>query len=229
MQLFRRVRKQGRLIVVGDVHGCLDELKALVALIRPRPRDILISVGDLVNRGPDSAGAIDWAIEHGVRGVMGNHEARLLRARRHPGSVSLKSYDKETMEQLQKRHWDYMASMSTTLYFPEWQTIVVHGGFLPGTSWWRQKLDVVSRIQVVTAKGKPAKRSEAPDGVPWAQTWKGPELVVYGHTPRPEPEIDAHAIGIDTGCAYGNALTACILPGRKLVQVPAQARVEYDI
>lgn len=219
----------GRLIVIGDVHGCLSELQSLVRQIDPRPEDRVILVGDLVNRGPDSAGVIDFAIEHRLRSVMGNHELRLLQARKNPKKAELKAYDADTMAQLKKRHWRYIEAMPTTLYYPEWNVIVAHGGFLPGTPWWKQKVDVVSRLQVITAKGKPAKRSDDPQGQPWGQTWKGPELVIYGHTPRPDPEIDAYAIGIDTGCAYGNCLTACILPGRKIVQVPAQARVEYNI
>lgn len=219
----------GRLIVIGDVHGCLNELQSLIRQVQPGPLDKVVLVGDLVNRGPDSAGVIDFAIENRIRSVMGNHELRLLRAHRNPKKADLKAYDAETMAQLKKRHWRYIEAMPTTLFFPEWNVIVAHGGFLPGTPWWKQSVDVVSRIQVITAKGKPAKRSEAPDGQPWGRTWQGPELVIYGHTPRPDPEIDKFAIGIDTGCAYGNSLTACIMPGCKLVQVPAQARVEYNI
>lgn len=226
---FAQSSPPGRLIVIGDVHGCLSELQSLIHQINPRDEDRVILVGDLVNKGPDSAGVLDYVIENRFRSVIGNHELRLLRAYKNPKKAQLKAYDDETMAQLKRRHWRYIEAMPTTLYFPEWNVIVAHGGFLPGKPWWKQKLDVVCRIQVVSRDGSAAKRAEDPQGTPWGKLWKGPEIVLYGHTPRPDPEIDEFSIGLDTGCAYGNSLTACIMPGMKLVQVPAQPRVEYDI
>lgn len=198
--------------------------------INPRTEDTLVSVGDLVNRGPDSAGVVDWAIENGVQTVLGNHEARLLRARAKPGKVQMKSYDHDTMRVLKTRHWRYLEKMPLMLDLPHWNAVVVHGGFLPGMPWREQTADVVTRIQVVTPDGRAAKRGECPQGRPWAEYWNGPEYVLYGHTPRPWPMLRKHSVGLDTGCVYGGQLTACVLPGRHLFQVDALPATQlYEI
>lgn len=219
----------GRLIVVGDIHGCLQELKALMRIVRPQPEDTLISVGDLVNRGPDSAGVIDWAIENNMQTVLGNHEMRLLRSLDFPGKTVLKAYDQDTLKVLKKRHWRYLKSLPLTISLPEWNVVIVHGGFLPNIPWREQGSQIITRIQVIAPDGQPAKRSEAPEGRPWADLWNGPELVFYGHTPRPLPVIRAKSIGLDTGCAYGGQLTACILPGRDLIQVESLQSSNFSI
>lgn len=219
----------GRLIVVGDIHGCLQELKALMRIVRPQPEDTLISVGDLVNRGPDSAGVIDWAIDHNMLAVLGNHELRLLRALDFPGKTELKSYDQLTLKVLRKRHWRYLKSLPLTISLPEWNAVIVHGGFLPDIPWREQGAEIITKIQVISPEGLPAKRSEAPAGRPWADYWNGTELVFYGHTPRPLPVIRQNSIGLDTGCAYGGQLTACILPGRDIIQVESLQSTNFSI
>ena len=70
-----------RTLVVGDVHGCLDELRALRRRCRLTDDDRVVFVGDLVAKGPDSAGVIAWARERGAAAVLGNHDEHVLRAR----------------------------------------------------------------------------------------------------------------------------------------------------
>src|ERR1700743_346295 len=69
-----------RTIIIGDVHGCLDELRALVQRARRDPADRVVLVGDLVAKGPDSAGVVAWARESGAGAVLGNHDAHVLKA-----------------------------------------------------------------------------------------------------------------------------------------------------
>ena len=102
--------------------------------------------------------------------------------------------------------------------------MLVHGGFLPGKPWRGQPASVVTRIQVVSPDGQPHKRAEFPDAPHWSELWNGPPFVIYGHTPRPEPAWTQWSLGIDTGCVLGGALTACVLPGRTLIQVPAREK-----
>jgi hypothetical protein len=212
----------GRVIAVGDIHGCARELEALIEELSLTRHDRLILLGDLVNRGPDSAGVISLARQHAHRSLMGNHELRLLNYRRTGDPTHLKKADYETLKQLSAKDWSYLEQMPLTYYVPEFETVLVHGGFLPGRPWRGQPARVVTRIQVVGPDGEPHKRSDFPDAPHWSEKWVGPPFVVYGHTPRPKAERLKWSFGIDTGCVQGGALTACILPGRKLVQVSAR-------
>src|SRR6188474_582037 len=70
-----------RTLIIGDVHGCLDELRALVAAAGVTDDDDVVFVGDLVAKGPDSAGVVGWARERGAAAVLGNHDEHVLQAR----------------------------------------------------------------------------------------------------------------------------------------------------
>src|SRR5574337_1338602 len=78
------MEKQRRTIGIGDVHGCLEELKALLAQCAHDPtQDRVIIAGDLVDRGPDSAGVVGYVREQGFECVMGNHDDKHVRMHRH--------------------------------------------------------------------------------------------------------------------------------------------------
>ena len=176
----------GRIIAIGDIHGCHLEFAELLERVAPTPADRVVLLGDLVNRGPDSAKVIDLAIQHRALSLLGNHEARLLAYRRTGDRSALKDDDEQTFASLLPRHWDYLEKMVLTHEVPELNLVFVHGGFLPDQPWREQPASVVTRIQVIDTAGRPRKRAEAPDGVSWAERWSGPPFVVYGHTPRPD-------------------------------------------
>lgn len=213
-----------RIIAVGDIHGCAWEFERLLEKLALTRHDRLILLGDLVNRGPDSAGVIALARAHAHRSLLGNHELRLLNFRRTGDPTHLKKADYQTLQQLSAKDWAYLATMPLTYHVPEFETVFVHGGFLPGRPWRGQPARVVTRIQVVGPDGEPHKRSEFPDSAHWSDLWQGPPYVVYGHTPRLEPQRSRWSLGIDTSCVQGGALTACILPSREIVQVRARQR-----
>ena len=213
---------KGRIIAIGDVHGCATELEDLLHKVAPQRHDRIVLLGDLINRGPDSAGVIALARQHAFRSLLGNHELRLLNYRRTGDPTHLKKADYETMKQLSAKDWAYLAAMPLTVYVREYETVFVHGGFLPNQLWSSQPARVVTRIQVVGPDGEPQKRSNFPDAPHWAELWRGPPFVVYGHTPRAEPLREKWTLGIDTECVAGGNLTACIIPGRTLVRVPAR-------
>lgn len=218
------MKDHGRVIAVGDVHGCARELAELIERLALTRRDRLILLGDLVNRGPDSAEVIALARQHAHRALLGNHELRLLNYRRTGDPTHLKRSDYETLGQLRAKDWAYLEAMPLTYPVTEFKTVLVHGGFLPGRPWRGQPARVVTRIQVVGPDGEPQKRADFPDRPHWSEAWKGPPFVIYGHTPRREPAATRWSLGIDTACVMGGALTACILPGRELVQVPARKK-----
>lgn len=184
--------------------------------------DRLILLGDLVNRGPDSVKVIDLARQANALSLLGNHELRLLKYRRTRDRKYVKEHDLDTFEQLRPQDWTYLENMMVTYEEPELNTVFVHGGFLPGQPWQKQPAEVVTRIQVVTAGGKPSKRADSPDSPAWADLWTGPPFVLYGHTPRPEIYKLKWSVGIDTGCVMGGHLTACVLPEKRFIQVRAR-------
>jgi predicted phosphodiesterase len=214
-----------RYIAIGDVHGCSQELEELLAELKITQEDSIIFLGDLVNRGPDSGGVLKIARSlPNARAVLGNHERRLLKYKTRNDPSVLKESDKATIPQLTPEDWAYMRAMERYIYVPEIETIFVHGGFLPNEPWTKQSSKIVSRIQVIDDQGRARKRSECPTGTPWASLWKGPQFVVFGHTPAFEVMEYPLGICLDTSCAYGGKLTAYILPDKKIVQVPAKRR-----
>lgn len=215
---------KGRVIAIGDIHGCAQEFEALLNKLALTRHDRVVLLGDLVNRGPDSAAVIALARQHAHRALLGNHELRLLNYRRTGDPTHLKKSDYDTLKQLSAKDWAYLAAMPLTYSLPAYDTVLVHAGFLPGKPWRTQPARVVTRIQVVGPDGEPYKRSAYPDRPHWSELWSGPPFVVYGHTPRREPARARCSLGIDTACVQGGMLTACILPERTLVQVPARGQ-----
>ena len=164
---------------------------------------------------------IELAREYQVEAIIGNHELRLLSARKKNKPSLLKHDDQATVEQLTADDWKYLEAMPKFLYDAQIDTVIVHGGFLPNKPWQTQGSDLITNIQVIDKKGKAAKRSDAPDAAPWADSWGGSPFVVYGHTPRPRVLERKGSIGIDTGCVYGGYLTAYIIEDKSFVQVVA--------
>ena len=212
----------GRLIAVGDIHGCHKEFADLIDKLDLRKDDRLILLGDLISRGPDSGKVVELAREHATASLLGNHELRHLNYRRTDDPSHLKKYDYTTMEQLRGKDWDYLETMKLTYEDQELGVVFVHGGFLPGRPWQKQPARIVTRIQVVGKDGEPHKRSEMPDAPHWSTLWEGPPFVVYGHTPREEISRTKWTLGIDTACVLGGNLTAYVLPEKRIVQVKAR-------
>jgi serine/threonine protein phosphatase 1 len=215
---------KGRLIAIGDIHGCHEEFEDLLRKLKPGSHDRIILLGDLINRGPDSARVIALAREHATLSLLGNHELRLLNYRKTGDPTHLKKSDYDTLKQLSPRDWAYMNAMPLTYHDREDGMVLVHGGFLPDQPWRSQPARVVTRIQVIDKEGNPRKRSDAPNAPHWSKLWQGPPFVVYGHTSRPEVSHLKWSLGIDTACAMGGSLTACILPEKKIVQVRARRK-----
>jgi len=214
----------GRIIAIGDIHGCHQEFADLLALVAPAKDDQLILLGDLVNRGPDTCRVIDLAREHHARSLLGNHELRLLNYHKTKDPAHLRETDTDTLAKLRPADWDYLAQMTLTHHVEELNLVFVHGGFLPGTPWQKQPAEIVTRIQSLGENGRLRKRAEHPELPFWADLWNGPPFVIYGHTPRREIYKLKWSLGIDTACVMGGALTACVLPERRIVQVKARKK-----
>ena len=158
-------RSKGRLIAIGDVHGCHRELEDLLLKLKLQRDDRVVLLGDLINRGPDSSKVIALAREYAHVSLLGNHELRLLNYRKTSDPTHLKKTDYETLKQLSRTDWAYMAAMPLTYYDREHDIVLVHGGFLPNQPWRSQPARVVTRIQNIDRQGNPCKRSAAPDAL----------------------------------------------------------------
>lgn len=114
-----------RTLAIGDIHGCLTALTALAAFVPFRDDDQLITLGDYVDRGPNSCGVLNWLIERNSRGnlvpLLGNHDAMMLESREFDGGSwqvlfgeeTLKSYADDrpgTIHAVPDSHWQFLKS-----------------------------------------------------------------------------------------------------------------------
>jgi hypothetical protein len=217
-------------VIVGDVHGCLDELLALVERCGDPARTRYVMVGDLVAKGPDSQGVVQWAREAGVDAVLGNHDAHVLRVRDEGIDKEPKAHHVAVAKTLTPADWDWLQARPLWRLVdaerdedqddaPDASHVVVHGGLVPGVPLDRQERVHLLNLRSISEKGQPTKKIE---GSPWASLWRGPPHAVFGHDAIRGLQRHHWATGLDTGCVYGRELTALVLPEGKLVAVPAR-------
>jgi serine/threonine protein phosphatase 1 len=218
-----------RVYAIGDVHGCLDRLRAIHDLIaedlaaRPVDEAVLVHVGDYVDRGPDSAGVVALLAAGApvpnvlTVNLMGNHEHMMLAALAtgeaettelwlaNGGADTLQSWG--VPRSAQPREWPTYLPMPHLMFLRDLALrhevggyLFVHAGIRPGIP-----LDRQSRHDLMWIR-EPF--------LSWSESF-GP-VVVHGHTPRQEPVVRPNRIGIDTGAVMGGVLTCVILEGDKL-------------
>jgi hypothetical protein len=201
-------------LVVGDVHGCADELAALVKAVQP---ERLVLVGDLYTKGPDPAGV--WALvrDHGALAVAGNHDLRLRRVLDRKLPQDRHGHDVvATLDAADSRWRAHLRDMPLTRDVAGW--CVVHAGLPPDGN-----RDVPARW-LTNMRRFP---SDDPSAPYWWEVYGGPARVVYGHDARRgltlvHREGRLHTAGLDTGCVYGGQLTGLVLETERVVSVPAR-------
>ncbi|HVB67387.1 MAG TPA: metallophosphoesterase family protein [Acetobacteraceae bacterium] len=220
-----------RVYAVGDIHGCLDQLRALHAAIaadlaaRPIRHASLIHLGDLIDRGPDSAqvvrhlasGTAPAGITETVT-LRGNHEAMMLAAIEAPetdgaarlwilngGADALLSWG--VPRQTEPQDWGARLPEADLAYLralpfrhAEGGYLFVHAGIRPRVPLDRQEPHDLMWIR------EPFLSSADDHGA----------VIVHGHTPRRAPEVRANRIGIDTGAVMGGQLTCLVLEADRL-------------
>jgi hypothetical protein len=218
-----------RTIVVGDVHGCSEELQLLLRKCGHSSADRVVLAGDLVAKGPDSQGVVQFCRENGVLAVLGNHDAFALAHRHEAGKVDKVHRRRSHLGHLLPEDWAFMESLPLFLRLGQAkpggpEMVVVHAGAVPGIALEAQKREHLLSLRSIDDTGAPTSRLLV--HFPWAAKWRGPESLVFGHDAVRGLQQTAFATGLDTGCVYGRALTALVLPKGELVQVPALRR--YD-
>jgi serine/threonine protein phosphatase 1 len=201
-----------RVLAIGDIHGCLRSLDRLLSLVAPGPDDLLITLGDYVDRGPDSRGVIERLLElrqrHRLVALRGNHEWMMLEARGLPehfrewlsygGQTTLNSYPASKkgsrLDVVPERHWQFMEDTCVRYYETDTH-FFVHANVDPDLP-----LD------------------EQPDYLLYWQPIFGEQrahvshkVMVCGHTAQHSglPLDFGHAICIDTW-AYGRGWLTCL-------------------
>ncbi len=207
--------------IIGDVHGCFDELRDLLDKAALSEGDEIISVGDMVNRGPDSVRALDFfRTTSNARAVMGNQELKHVRARQGEPLPSLVVL--LTRWQFGDGYadaCDYMANLPLYIELPD--AIIVHGYYEPGVLLAEQQ----KRVLVGTMGAE--LYLQANYERPWYEYYDGDKALIVGHRDysdfKMQPLIYRERVwGIDTRCVYGGSLTGLLLPEFRLISVPAR-------
>jgi serine/threonine protein phosphatase 1 len=205
-----------RTLVIGDIHGCYAELLQLVAKVNLTAEDWLISLGDIVDRGPDSVQVYDF-LKHRPNTIvlMGNHERKHL--------YQTLSYSQEIVKiQFGDRYGEFIDWVRDLPYYHEMESaILVHAAMENGIPIAAQKETVLCGC---TAGEKHLEKQYGQTY--WHQRYTGPKPVIFGHhVVGNEPLRANHAYGIDTGACHGGRLTGLILPTFEMVQV--QSPTDY--
>jgi len=225
--------------IIGDVHGCVDELRALLAALGYLPDESsgyrhpdgrkAVFLGDLVDRGAGAPDVLRMAMAMVGAGtalaVPGNHDLKLVRKLR-GRDVQVSHGLADTLEQLEgeppdfrTRVADFLDDLVSHYVLDEGRLVVAHAGLKA-----EMQGRASGKVRSFALYGETT--GETDDfGLPvrynWAAEYRGNAHVVYGHTPVPEPEWLNRTINIDTGCVFGGKLSALRWPEKEIVSVPA--------
>ncbi|MCB9799220.1 MAG: metallophosphoesterase [Candidatus Omnitrophica bacterium] len=202
-----------RTIIFGDIHACYQEWQDLLEKLKVTAEDRLISVGDLVCKGPSTLRTLEIAKEmKNLRCILGNHEVHLLNLwKKRDIGRPVKDYQKEAIKELGDDFNLYMQWIETWPYYLDLEEcLVVHAGIIPGIP--LKKQDPKNLVTLRTLS----------DNQPWYIPYKDQKLIVHGHWAAQGLVVRKNVIGLDSGCVYGKELSAVVLPERKIVSVPAR-------
>eukprot|EP01032_Pedospumella_encystans_P027177 gene27177-30722_t len=238
-----------KIFIVGDVHGCLDELKELLIKSAYNPNDTtLILVGDLVNKGPYSAETVSYVRNLGAYCVRGNHDESALTCALKIEHKSARNY--AYAAQFSSEDIEWLRELPYIISIPSYKIAVVHAGLVPNVALEQQSFaDLVTMRNVAKAEspshspfggsdcsgeshGSSSRwegSSKGNIGEAWAKVWsEDPQSgnfshyhVYFGHDAKRGLQQYEYATGLDTGCCYGRQLTGIFVPSKEIVQVDA--------
>lgn len=202
-------------LVVGDVHGCDDELQALLDQVGP---DRVVLVGDVYTKGPHPARVHASLERHGIEVVRGNHDERLLHAA--AGGRPDDAHAHQVIAELHAVDPDWAARVGS---WPLWREappfLVTHAGLHPSGD-----LERTTREMHLYRRRWP--RDDDAEDPFWWEVYHGPP-VIFGHDARRgfvrrDRDGQPWVLGLDTGCVYGGELTGWEIERARRVSVPAR-------
>ncbi len=234
-----RKEEHGPFDIIGDIHGCYDELVTLLQklgyqvgedyAVTPPVGRRTVFLGDLVDRGPNTPAVLRLVMNMVSAGsaicVPGNHDTKLLKKLKGK-NVQLTHGLAETVQQLEAEPAEFRQQVAQFIddlvshyVLDEGRLVVAHAGMIESMQGRGS-----GKVREFALYGETTGETDE-FGLPvrynWAAEYRGRATVVYGHTPIPEPEWLNNTINIDTGCVFGGQLTALRYPERELVSVPA--------
>lgn len=206
-----------RTLIVGDIHGCYNEFRALLKASSIRPgKDRIISVGDMINRGPDSLSVVRFFRDTPMTfAVMGNHE-RMFQLQQYDWlvdpsfAITLYMLKQKEAEEVH----DFVHSLP--LYIRLEEALILHAGLDPSKPLEQQDPDVL------LGNGPDSKRLVSKTS--WYDDIKYPVPVVFGHTISEKIVRGkrSNVWGLDQGCYRGGRLAGVLIPEWEVVTVPSQ-------
>lgn len=200
-----------RTFVIGDIHGCFEEFQQLLKQLAIQPEDKLVSVGDIVDRGPGSQALYEFFRDRpNAKVLMGNHE------RKHARGVL--SYSQEIVKvQMGLAYAEFVEWCKDLPYYYETpEAIIVHAFFENGKALAEQKEEVLSG----TTSGSKFLTKLYGEESYWQDHYTGGKPIIYGHhVVGDQPKIHNNTYGIDTGACHAGYLTAIELPTFTIHQV----------
>ncbi len=218
-------------VAVGDIHGCFEEFNELLKTIQYNPNQMrLVLLGDLMDRGPAQAELVSKVREMGIECVLGNHEEKHIRWRKHElvrqqtGESNpmkpLSELDASEHSKLSDDDLKWMKRLPAKIDLGNnWWA--VHAGVEPGVPFDSQITSQIIRVRYVNQAGRGVSsnpdHSQPPNTTYWSRIWSGPQSIIYGHCIWSLTDIrkDDHPNGVvcrglDTGCVFGGHLTAML-------------------
>jgi serine/threonine protein phosphatase 1 len=221
IHIFRNYNSFMQTLVIGDIHGCFDELQSLLDKAGLVEEDAIISIGDHIDRGPQTPEVLNFFKNTpNAQLIMGNHERKHVRASRQ--EVKLARSQQISKLQFGDTYPEALAFMnSLPLYLDLPDAIVVHGYFEPGIPCDQQNPSVLCG----TMGGERYLQTHYER--PWYEIYDGNKPILVGHknysgTEQPFVYQD-RVFGLDTNCVTGKALTGILLPSFQFVSVASHA------
>lgn len=208
MQLYELSKKySARVIVIGDIHGCIEEMCDLLRQVHYRPGDLVLLLGDLVAKGPFSREVIQLAMDIGALCIRGNHEHEVIRQglllRRKSTSTADKRPTRRKSEhhriamQLNSKEFRWLCHLPYYVRCADLGSLFVHAGFCAGVRLTEQDPWMMLTMRSLLPDGRVSQRCFYK--YPWANQWRGPLTVYFGHDAARGLQVHSNAVGLDTG------------------------------